>query len=122
MTENLIGAAEPWGKVAPEFRRCFAMAWELWRAGSFPVGTLITDASGTIVAEGRNRQFEKSAPNGHLFNTWLTHGEIDAIGQLPVAEYTDYTLWTLVCCAPPRSFTPMWEPFVGPGLTRCGEV
>jgi tRNA(Arg) A34 adenosine deaminase TadA len=89
-----ISAKTPWDEVEPEFRRCFEMAWESWRAGSFPVGTLITDASGAIVAEGRNRQFEKSAPNGHLFNSWLAHGEVDAIGQLPVAEYTDHTLWT----------------------------
>jgi tRNA(Arg) A34 adenosine deaminase TadA len=94
MTENPISAKTPWDEVEPEFQRCFAMAWDSWRAGSFPVGTLITDASGAIVVEGRNRQFEKSAPNGHLFNTWLAHGEVDAIGQLPVAEYTDYTLWT----------------------------
>jgi tRNA(Arg) A34 adenosine deaminase TadA len=84
----------PWDTVEPEFRRCFEMAWESWRAGSFPVGTLITDASGAIVVEGRNRQFEKSAPNGHLFDTWLAHAEIDAIGQLPVAEYNSHTLWT----------------------------
>jgi tRNA(Arg) A34 adenosine deaminase TadA len=94
MSSATVRGATHWDEVEPEFQRCLVMAWASWRAGSFPVGTLITDPSGAIVVEGRNRQFETSAPNGHLFDTWLAHGEVDAIGQLPVAKYTDYTLWT----------------------------
>ncbi len=45
-------------------------------------------------SKGEIDSLRKSAPSGHLFDTWLAHGEIDAIGQLPVAEYADHTLWT----------------------------
>lgn len=48
----------------PLFSRCFELAPEAFHHHSFPVGALIVDADGAVVAEGRNRMGERSAPDG----------------------------------------------------------
>ncbi|UFQ13883.1 MULTISPECIES: hypothetical protein [Streptomyces] len=44
----------------------FAVAWEAFGAGSRPVGAALLDADGTVVACGRNRREEATAPPGRL--------------------------------------------------------
>ena len=53
-------------------RRAIVLAREAEAAGGEPYGALIADASGTIVAEGRN----------HASNNPLWHGETSAIANL----------------------------------------
>lgn len=100
--------------IAPELHRCLSLAWEAYCAGSFPVGALICDASGAVVAEGRNRVGEPDAPPGHLRRTALAHAEMDALGQLPMGDYVDHVLYTsLEPCLLCRSAATM---------TRVGAV
>lgn len=80
--------------VLPQLRRCLELAWESYRAGSFPVGALVCDPSGEVVAEGRNRIGEADAPPGHLRRTALAHAEMDVLGQLPMGEYSGHVLYT----------------------------
>ena len=75
-------------------RRALELAWEAFRAGSFPVGAVVLDGTGEVVAEGRNRMGETQAPDGRLRNTGLAHAEIDALAQLPLGDYEDHTLLT----------------------------
>ena len=75
-------------------RRALELAWEAFCAGSFPVGAVITDAAGAIVAEGRNRIGEGDAPPGRLRNTALAHAEMDAFAQLPLGDYTTHVLYS----------------------------
>ena len=46
---------EPW-------HAALELAWEAYLAGTIPVGSVVADADGRIVARGRNRIFE---PPGH---------------------------------------------------------
>lgn len=78
----------------PPLRRAFELAWEAYCNGSFPVGSVICDESGAIVAEGRNRIGEADAPPGRLRNTGLAHGEMDALAQLPMGDYAHHVLYT----------------------------
>lgn len=80
--------------IPPQFHRCLELAWEAYRAGSFPVGALVVDRDGQIVAEGRNRVGETDAPPGHLRRTALAHGEMDVLAQLPMGDYADHILYT----------------------------
>lgn len=80
--------------IPPQFRRCLELAWEAYQAGSFPIGALVCDASGTVVAEGRNRIGETGAPPGRLRNTKLAHAEMDVLAQLPIGEYADHVLYS----------------------------
>jgi tRNA(Arg) A34 adenosine deaminase TadA len=69
-------------------------AWEAFRNGSFPVGAALTDPSGNIVAVGRNRMGEGSAPDGRMRATGLAHAEMDVLAQLPLGDYVGHTLFT----------------------------
>lgn len=75
-------------------RRALELAWEAYAARSFPVGAVVVDAAGVIIAEGRNRIGDSAAPPGRLCNTALAHAEIDALAQLPPGRYDGHTLYT----------------------------
>jgi tRNA(adenine34) deaminase len=65
------------------WRECFELAWEAFRAGTIPVGAVVADPAGEIVARGRNRIFEDSAPPGQLAGSYLAHAELNALVGLP---------------------------------------
>jgi tRNA(Arg) A34 adenosine deaminase TadA len=80
------------------WRECFELAWTAWRSGSSPVGAVVLDGDGTIVATGRNRIREAGAgPPGQLAGTRIAHAEVNALAQLRAGRrYRDHTLVTAV--------------------------
>jgi tRNA(Arg) A34 adenosine deaminase TadA len=70
------------------------LAWEAFAEGSLPVGSVITDAAGHMVAEGRNRAFGAASQQGGLGGTYIAHAEINALSALPPGDYPDHTIWT----------------------------
>jgi tRNA(adenine34) deaminase len=73
----------------------FELAWQAYRAGTIPVGAVITDSGGKLLALGRNRMFESSAPEGQVFGSRVAHAEMNALVQLGTERrYFDCTLWT----------------------------
>lgn len=79
--------AAPWDTV-------FELMWEAYDAGTIPVGAIVTDESGAIVARGRNRIFDEPAA-GQLGTTRLAHAEINALSALSSDRtYEGWTLWT----------------------------
>src|SRR6476661_3627607 len=88
--------AEPW-------RAALELAWEAYLAGTIPVGSVVADADGRVVARGRNRIFD---PPGHgLSGSRLAHAEVEALALLPSsARYRDHVLYStlepcLLCVA-----------------------
>jgi tRNA(Arg) A34 adenosine deaminase TadA len=82
-----------------EFERpwdtAFELAWQAYCAGTIPVGAVLTESSGAVLASGRNRVFESSAPEGQVFGSRLAHAEINTLVKLGTARrYFDCTLWT----------------------------
>ncbi len=72
----------------------FVLMWEAYTAGTIPVGAVITDESGRIVARGRNRMFG-SAEGAELGESRLAHAEVNALLGLPSDRtYEAWTLWT----------------------------
>ena len=68
--------------------------WEAYRAGTIPVGAVVTDESGAIVARGRNRIFDEPAGR-ELGASRLPHAEINALLALSSDRtYEDWTLWS----------------------------
>jgi tRNA(adenine34) deaminase len=77
----------PWDDV-------FDLMWEAYSAGTIPVGAVLADATGTIVARGRNRIFDE-AGDRQLGRSRLAHAEMNAMLQLPSgATYEDVTLYS----------------------------
>ena len=76
------------------WQRAVAQAWRAHVLGNIGVGAALTDRTGFIVAEGRNRIVDTSAPPGRLHGNYLAHAEIDVLAQIPVGDYEHHTLWT----------------------------
>src|SRR4051812_8849667 len=96
-TASWRGLPDPW-------RRCFTLAWQSRLAGSVPVGAVLVDRHGEVVAEGRNRFAEQGAPAGQLAGTALGHAELNALAQLAPGSYEQHVLYTtlepcLLCTA-----------------------
>ena len=84
-----------WELLDEPWRECLQLAWDAYRAGTVPVGAVVVDGSGRIVARGRNRIFEAPGRPGTLAGTRLAHAEVNALAQLPAsARYLDHTLYT----------------------------
>jgi len=80
--------------LEPLWDEVFDLMWEAYRAGTIPVGAVVTDESGAIVARGRNRIFD--APAGReLGASRLAHAEINALSALSSDRtYEGWTLWS----------------------------
>lgn len=76
------------------WQRALAQAWRAHVLGNIGVGAALTDRGGVIVAEGRNRVIDTTAPPGRLHGNFLAHAEMDVLAQLPVGDYEHHTLWT----------------------------
>jgi tRNA(Arg) A34 adenosine deaminase TadA len=92
-----------WHELDEPWRASLELAWEAYLAGTIPVGSVVTDADGRIVARGRNRIFE--APGRGVSGSRLAHAEVEALSQLPSTEhYRDHVLYSalepcLLCTA-----------------------
>lgn len=81
--------------VDEAWREAFELAWEAFAARTIPVGAVVVDADGTILARGRNRIFETDAPASQLANSRLAHAEVNALAQLAMGRtYGDCVLYT----------------------------
>ena len=91
----MTGAAEAWDALAEPWRVCLSLAWTAYGAGTIPVGAALVDGAGAVVARGRNRVYERSAPPGELANSLLAHAEVNALVRLdPERRYEDHVLYT----------------------------
>jgi tRNA(Arg) A34 adenosine deaminase TadA len=77
----------PWSHV-------FGLMWEAYIAGTVPVGAVLAASDGSIVADGRNRIFDRPH-SGQLAGTRLAHAEINALLRLSAERmYPDLTLYS----------------------------
>jgi tRNA(Arg) A34 adenosine deaminase TadA len=84
-----------WDRVDSAWREAFQLAWEAFAAGTIPVGAVVVEADGTILARGRNRIFETDPPPSQLANSRLAHAEVNALAQLAMGRtYGDCVLYT----------------------------
>lgn len=62
------------------------LAWESMLAGTTPVGSVVIDGSGGIVATGRGRRYVQGSVAGELSYSHLAHAELNALAQLPPTD------------------------------------
>ena len=68
-----------WDTLSEPWRACVELAWDAYRAGSLPIGAVVTDAEGRILSAGRNRIHEGTGPPGTVFGRKLAHAELNAL-------------------------------------------
>ena len=77
------------------WERALELAWASFCAGTTPVGAVIVDPSGAVVAEGRGRRYERSGPPGQLAGSDIAHAELNALARLRAgAHHDDHVLLT----------------------------
>jgi tRNA(adenine34) deaminase len=68
--------------------------WEAYAAGTIPVGAVVVDEAGAVVARGRNR-IHDDAVERQLGRTRLAHAEVNALALLrPPRTYEAFTLYS----------------------------
>lgn len=75
-----------WETLSEPWRACVELAWEAYRANSLPIGAVVADAEGRVLAAGRNRIHERSGPPGAVFDSKLAHAELNALLSLEGEE------------------------------------
>ena len=77
------------------WRASFELAWDSLKAGSVPVGAVVANENGEVVAQGRNRIFEADAPRGQLAGSFIAHAELNALATLePVRRFDGHAVYT----------------------------
>jgi tRNA(adenine34) deaminase len=76
------------------------LAWDGLLAQTTPVGAVVVDSDGSVIAAGRGRRYEPTGPPGQLAGTHIAHAEVNALAQLPASRDWEraYLLTTLEPC------------------------
>lgn len=75
--------------------RALELAWDAFCERTTPVGAVVMDAAGVVVAEGRGRRYAKTGPPGQLAGSHVAHAEVNALAQLAAdRHYPDHALLT----------------------------
>lgn len=109
-------------KLPDPMRRALQLAEEAAAAGEVPVGCVITDATGAVIGEGRNRTMEWHDPTAHA--------EIIAIRAAGAARGSErigdcdlhVTLEPCAMCAAAISFARVRRVYFGAGDVKMGAV
>ncbi len=81
--------------LANAWERALELAWDAFCGNTTPVGAVVVDAAGGIVAEGRGRRYEAVGPPRQLAGTHVAHAEINALARLGAdRHYQDHALLT----------------------------
>lgn len=105
-----------WGELTPAVRRSLELAYAALVAGGLPVGSVLTDARGTIMAEGRNRAYDPPGGSDALQGTPLAHAEMNVLAAVRTGEdLSGTTLWST---HDPCSMCAAAAAFVGVGTVR----
>jgi tRNA(adenine34) deaminase len=71
-----------WNRLSLPWQGCLEEAWTAYCMGSLPIGAVLTDADGHILARGRNRFYEQSSEGSQLSGHRLAHAEINTLLQV----------------------------------------
>ncbi|WP_052131448.1 nucleoside deaminase [Planococcus sp. CAU13] len=83
-----------WNGIPLVWQECFIEAWKSFQEGSRPIGALVTDAEGTIIARGKSAAFN-DLTDSVISNNELALAEINAMLKLDNRIHTARQKYTL---------------------------
>ena len=103
-----------WQQAPVGVRRSLELAHQALRAGGLPVGAVILDETGNVIAEGRNHCYDPPSGDDPLQGTPLAHAEMNALARIPTdTDLSVCTLWSThrpcSMCAAACAFTGVGE-------------
>ncbi len=94
--------ALPSDPIPAAWHAALAEAWAAYCSGSYPIGAVIVDAGGNVIARGRNRLGEaRGAEGGQIGGHDLAHAEINALLNLTGKPRPEVYSWTLLTTVEP---------------------
>ena len=105
-----------WHGLEPAARRCLELAYASLVADGLACGAVLTDASGAVVAEGRNRAYDPPGGTDVLQRTPLAHAEMNVLAAMPTDR--DLSACTLWSSQEPCSMCTAAAAFTGVGTVR----
>nr|WP_237536853.1 nucleoside deaminase [Streptomyces sp. SID5785] len=107
---------DEWAAAPEAVRRVLVLAHEALTAGGLAVGSVLTGADGSVLAEGRNRAYDDGPGRGPLHGTPLAHAEMNALGSARTGcDMSALTLWST---QEPCSMCAAAAAFTGVGTVR----
>jgi tRNA(Arg) A34 adenosine deaminase TadA len=99
-----------WDTLHPAFQRSLDLAYEAAAASGLAAGSVLTDATDRIVAEGRNHAYDPPGGPDVLQGSPLAHAELNVLAMVPIQrELGSCTLWSTQepcsMCVAAASFT-----------------
>jgi tRNA(Arg) A34 adenosine deaminase TadA len=105
-----------WALLELPIRRSLEHAYAALIAGGLGCGAVLTDASGAIVAEGRNRAYDPPGGDEILQGTPIAHAEMNVLAAVSTdLDLTGCILWTT---QEPCSMCTAAMAFAGVGVVR----
>jgi len=83
-----------WNDLSPIWQEAFKQAWESYKRDTIPIGAVIVDSNGNIVAVGRNQIFDIRSTN-LLAGTYMAHAEMTAMMQLKDNDHPEVNTYSL---------------------------
>lgn len=110
-----------WQTLSEPCSACVELVWEAYRAGSLPIGAIVAEAEGRVLAAGRNRIHERSGPPSAVFGRKLAHAELNAL--LSVEGEEDPRACVLFLRLRPKVLSPFLKLYEGvmPAATRAAR-
>ncbi len=68
-----------WSELDPVWQACLEEAWRAFLHGTIPIGAVIADSQGNVLARGRNHIYDDSHPPGQVGRNQLAHAELNAL-------------------------------------------
>ena len=81
-------------QLSAPWQAAVELAWESFLEGNPPVGAVVADPNGVLVARGRSQRLSQHAGPGKIIGTNLAHAEISALIALPRADYSTFAMYT----------------------------
>jgi len=90
-----------WDALEKPWQACFELGWESMKKGSLPIGAVITNENGVIVAKGRNRIFETNGDAGEIYHHKISHAELNAIIKVSEFDHPNIRKYTIYSTTEP---------------------
>jgi tRNA(adenine34) deaminase len=86
-----------WDNIEKPWQECFKLGFESFKKGSIPIGAVVINEKGDIIATGRSLQYEDSGDIGEIYRHKLSHAELNALLKFSEFDHPNirqYTLYT----------------------------
>ncbi len=96
-----VGFGKLFFEHAAGWQAALTEAWTAYLHGSYPIGAVIVDGGGQLLARGRNRLGEERRVDGVISGHDLAHAEINALLNLPGTPRPECQSWTVLTTVEP---------------------